>query len=518
MAFDLEARGRSGGQNVDSRVLLAEVRESEDWSPVTNSRSLGGSSEPLQRKAFLDQKPHYSTLLRDETQGDLSRRTRSTRRSVNQLPEGVFLVKKDVVGCVVFLNMLMIGLETDGVNWPIWNLSEVLFVLFYCYEFGRRVCHNGPNVLCALCTDIGMEMSLEASIVFLIDGFLVLLGLVNLVLILCFQSSMSSWMLYTRLIRGLRVFYLFESLHRFAMALSEMFVTLTWIFGVLTFIVYLVAVLLTHYTKEELNLQGEDAEYFGSIVSSMFSLFQVTTMDSWPDIAAPLLHRSLWWRMFFVIFIAFSAWTMISLVTAVVSDNVIQATQDRKEKQKEAQERRRKEFVDFLKICFVNADADGNQVLDKEEFGTLIKDEQVVAKMEDLGVTLPLQELEKAFEMLDVDEDGELSIDEFTAGLSQLQESLNTKHVVSLDYALQRISTQLAKRLDSLEHTVAQRSDVIAASVDKLSANLADFTQSLNAFAKESANSSGIASSGSQSKRWLPQLGAPPRTSHASSA
>ena len=88
-----------------------------------------------------------------------------------------------------------------------------------------------------------------------------------------------------------------------------------------------------------------------------------------------------------MIFIAFSAWTMISLVTAVVSDNVIQAlksmvfgcfqpfsavfvrfgadvgpfgadfgaesvrqaTQDRKEKQKEAQERRRKEFVDFLK-------------------------------------------------------------------------------------------------------------------------------------------------------------------------
>ena len=44
----------------------------------------------------------------------------------------------------------------------------------------------------------------------------------------------------------------------------------------------------------------------------------------------------------------------------------------------------------------MNADADGNQVLDKEEFGTLIKDEQVVAKMEDLGVTLPLQELEKA--------------------------------------------------------------------------------------------------------------------------
>lgn len=38
------------------------------------------------------------------------------------------------------------------------------------------------------------------------------------------------------------------------------------------------------------------------------------------------------------------------------------------------------------------------------------------------------------------------------------QESLNTKHVVSLDYALQRISAQLTKKLDSLEHTVAHRS------------------------------------------------------------
>jgi hypothetical protein len=38
-----------------------------------------------------------------------------------------------------------------------------------------------------------------------------------------------------------------------------------------------------------------------------------------------------------------------------------------------------------------------------------------------------------------------------------VQESLNTKHVVSLDYALQRISAQLTKRLDSLEQTVAHR-------------------------------------------------------------
>lgn len=46
----------------------------------------------------------------------------------------------------------------------------------------------------------------------------------------------------------------------------------------------------------------------------------------------------------------------------------------------------------------------------------------------------------QAFEMLDVDEDGELSIDEFTAGLSQLQE----RHPI----AMQTSSVELVQQVD----------------------------------------------------------------------
>ena len=70
------------------------------------------------------------TVAKFMAQGNLTRRHRS---SVSQLPEGVYLVKKNVVGCVVFINMLLIGLETDGVDWPIWGVAEVLFVLFYSH-------------------------------------------------------------------------------------------------------------------------------------------------------------------------------------------------------------------------------------------------------------------------------------------------------------------------------------------------------------------------------------------------
>lgn len=49
-----------------------------------------------------------------------------------RLVQGEYFVRKNVVGCIVFINMFMIGLETDGVDWPIWGVAEVLFVLFYC--------------------------------------------------------------------------------------------------------------------------------------------------------------------------------------------------------------------------------------------------------------------------------------------------------------------------------------------------------------------------------------------------
>ncbi|CAE7778262.1 Catsper1 [Symbiodinium microadriaticum] len=473
---------------IEPRVLLASatLESQEELTPLSGAGSA---------KRALCQQEHYSALLgRDEEVGELREDAPVLPRACRNylFMQDSYVLQKNVVGCIVFLNMLMLGLETDGVSWHCWRSSEVLFVLFYCYEISVRICQMGPAALAQ-----ALPWEGQASFVFTTDCGLVLLGLGNLIYIACFPGSMPAWMLYTRLVRGLRVFYLFDSLHRFATALSEMFSTLLWIFGVLTFTVYLVAVFLTHYAKHHLFLEGNSEEYFQSILTSMFTLFQVTTMDSWPDIAAPLVEHSVWWRIFFVIFIAFSAWTMISLVTAVVSDNVIQATQDRKEKQKEAMERRRKEFVDFLKVCFVNADTDGNEVLDHQEFATLIKDPQVVAKMEDLGVTLPLQELEKAFAMLDVDEDGELSIDEFTSGLSQLQETLNTKHVVSLDYGLQRVSTQVTKRLEHLEHTVTERSDAIAHSVDKLTTAVAELTDTLKGWRQDASTAS------RDSKRWL---------------
>lgn len=140
---------------------------------------------------------------------------------------------------------------------------------------------------------------------------------------------------------------------------------------------YVCAVCIRMYLTNTFN-DGQDS--FRGVFSSMFSLFQVTTLDNWFDVAEPLLKEGVAWHIFFICFIGFSAWLMISLLTGVVSDTMIQATQNRKEVERRRQENNRLAFIKFLEDSFNSGDTDGNGVLDRQEFDELIKDDMITKK------------------------------------------------------------------------------------------------------------------------------------------
>merc|ERR1711957_617881 len=72
--------------------------------------------------------------------------------------------------------------------------------------------------------------------------------------------------------------------------------------------------------------------------------------------------------------------------------------------------------------------------------------------MEELDVHLSADDLSRAWDMLDVDESGELSIDEFVAGLAYLQEGLEAKHIVNVDYELKRTAIRFDAKIEQLSH------------------------------------------------------------------
>merc|ERR1719443_485550 len=130
---------------------------------------------------------------------------------------------------------------------------------------------------------------------------------------------------------------------------------------------------------------------------------------------------------------------------------MIEATSDRKEAEIEQQERNRMRFIAFLKESFLAADVDGNGVLDKEEFTALLEKDFVHTQMRALGIHISQEELFNAWDTLDYDESGELTIDAFVDGLSFLQEGLDTKHVVNCEYSLRRVHHKVTKEISKVK-------------------------------------------------------------------
>jgi voltage-gated sodium channel len=87
--------------------------------------------------------------------------------------------------------------------------------------------------------------------------------------------------------------------------------------GLLTLIFYVGAVMAT-------NLFGEEfPQWFGSIGGSMYSLFQIMTLESWSmGIVRPVMEVYPWAWAFFVPFILVSAFTVLNLFMAVMVDSL----------------------------------------------------------------------------------------------------------------------------------------------------------------------------------------------------
>uniref|UniRef100_A0A7S2HVB5 EF-hand domain-containing protein n=1 Tax=Zooxanthella nutricula TaxID=1333877 RepID=A0A7S2HVB5_9DINO len=191
-------------------------------------------------------------------------------------------------------------------------------------------------------------------------------------------------------------------------------------------------------------------ENFGSVRAALFSFFRVTTVDNWQSVVGPLVALVPLMKPFFVGYIMLCSWTMISILTAVASDSMIEATMNRKEMELQVQAEKQRNFESFLRHCFTQGDTDGNGVLDREEFEVLVKHPRVIREMQTLGATLTGDELCSMWNMLDVEEQGFLSADAFVEGISYLQDTLTTKHIMNIEGKIKRVGYRIDKALGAL--------------------------------------------------------------------
>ena len=118
-----------------------------------------------------------------------------------------------------------------------------------------------------------------------------------------------------RILRVLRLISVVPQMRRVVQALITAIPGLLSIVALITLIFYVSAVLAT-------NLFGPDfPEWFGSIGKSMYSLFQIMTLESWSmGIVRPVMEVHPYAWVFFVPFILVTSFAIINLFIGVIVD------------------------------------------------------------------------------------------------------------------------------------------------------------------------------------------------------
>lgn len=129
-----------------------------------------------------------------------------------------------------------------------------------------------------------------------------------------------------RVLRVLRMLTIVPSMRRVVGALLSAIPGLSSIALVLLLVFYVFGVIATHL------FGALFPEWFGHLGRSLYTLFQVMTLESWSmGIARPVMAQVPWAWAFFIIFILFATFTMLNLFIAIIV-NAMQTFQEGEQK------------------------------------------------------------------------------------------------------------------------------------------------------------------------------------------
>ena len=115
-----------------------------------------------------------------------------------------------------------------------------------------------------------------------------------------------------RVLRVLRLVSLVPSMRGVISALLTALPGMASIIGLMALVLYVSAVLATK------QFRAISPEHFGSLGDSLFTLFQVMTVEGWPEIARGVMAQSRFAWIFFVAYLLIATFMVLNLFIAVV--------------------------------------------------------------------------------------------------------------------------------------------------------------------------------------------------------
>jgi len=201
---------------------------------------------------------------------------------------------------LIIINAIILGLETSpevmAVFAPQFHIFDKVVIVVFCIELALRIYAKGTR--------------------FFFDPW----GIFDLIVVVITLLPSSEALSVLRALRVLRVFRLVSAiprLRRIVAALLHAVPGVGAVMALLMLVFYVFSVITTKVFGENFP------NWFGSLGESMFTLFQIMTLESWSmGIVRPVMEMHPWAWILFLTFIILSSFTVLNLFIAIIIDSM----------------------------------------------------------------------------------------------------------------------------------------------------------------------------------------------------
>lgn len=333
------------------------------------------------------------------------------------------------IGIVIVVNTLMMGLELDygpadgapASDRVPWLVIESFIVLIFMTEIGIRVYWERQDWIRSTWNWCDLGICVAAVVETWILPFVNSgnQGLQMLTLLRIFRL--------VRLIRVVRLVRMFRALYISVMAFKAALSSIFYICIIMVMGLFICAIFTTSTIgrNEELKvlemgvgITGWDR--FGSVARSMYSLFELMTLEGWEQVGRPLVMKEPYMAIFLFAFIMIFTFGILNMIVAmVVEKTLMQARHVEESSQKELMHQVAEELKN-MKLVFLQMDDDQSGQITKDELVSALQDNEKVQEcFKTLGV--PVRDAETLFSILDADCSDSLTVEELLEGLARIR-------------------------------------------------------------------------------------------------
>jgi len=356
-----------------------------------------------------------------------------------------------VMSFVIVMNSIVIGIETDyggdSRHW-VWFALEICFCIIFFAEIGCKCAYHTWRWIFG---DIWNMVAVLVAILAFVDvAVLGLLGAHG-------NLRLLSLLRVVGLVRLLRIVKMYRNLKELRLVIKGLVGSagmLCWVILICFVFLYVSGIFMTTVVGHDVlkykpyrKVSGgwDHEEHFGTILRSMNTLLQVMTLDGWSSRVARHVLANQWhMALFFIIFILVTTYGLVNLVTGVIVEQILAASQSNDDRIRVREERARRLELESMREIFYLCDADRSGTLDCHEFLEAIQDPEVQWRMRELE--LPVDDALRLFNVIDGDGSRSLLLNEFINGCMKLKGPAMSKDLL----AVQGLADTLAKQMDGL--------------------------------------------------------------------